>query len=230
MVCSCCNINKDLKHFRRYKDKRGYSVQRRQCYSCLAVKQKAREGKIAQPRAPKEEPEVLEVPGVTKKCCHCKEVLAVAYFYKSSLGTPFKTCKNCHNFLSAAKVKQNKKENGGSERVPNKPNIFADETQMDQTHQFLKLLGWSYNGLIWFKKDVKDESGKWLLFEEQPKKKRYGNCTGGRKKLAIHEKKEQIIKEFEDGYNAFYLADIYSCSHTSIRKLIRDYYDEKRSS
>jgi hypothetical protein len=173
----------------------------------------------------------VEVPNVTKKCPNCKQVLALAYFYKSSLGTPFKNCKKCNLALSAAKVKQNKKENGGSERVPNKVGVFSDETQMSQTHQFLKLLGWTHNDNgIWSKENVKDKNGKWLLFEEQPKKRRYANYNGGRKKLAIHHHKEQIVKEFEDGYNPFYLADIYSCSHTSIRKLIRDYYDEKRSS
>jgi len=229
MICIDCNIDKEDKHFRKYTDKRGYSVQRRQCFSCLAVRQKAREGKIAQPRPYIKEPEVLEVPGVTKKCAECKEVLAVAYYYKSHLGTHFKNCKKCHVTLATKANQQSVLDNGGSTRVPPKPNIFADDMQKSQTHQFLKLLGWSYNGKIWFKKGVKDETGKWLLFNEQPKKKRYANYNGGRKTLDVHNKKEEVIKNYEDGYNPYDLADIYKCSHTTIRKLIRDYYDEKRS-
>ena len=230
MVCTCCNIDKDLKHFRKYTDRDGHTIQRRQCYSCLAVKQRAREGKIAQPRPYIKQPEVLEVAGVTKKCAECKEVLAIAYFYRGTRGTPFKNCKKCNNLLSAAKVKQNKKENGGSERVPNKVGVFADEIQMSQTHQFLTLLGWTHNNNgVWSKENVKSETGKWLLFEEQPKKKRYANYNGGRKTLTVHQHKEEVVKNYEDGYSPNDLADIYSCSHTTIRKLINDYYDEKRS-
>ena len=228
MICIDCNIDKDLKHFRKYTDERGYTVQRRQCYSCLAVKQKAREGKIAQPRAYNKEPEVLEVAGVTKKCAECKEVLAVAHYYKSSLGTCFRFCKRCHVKITQDKVVANKIESGGSTRVPPKPNVFADDTQKSQTHQFLKLLGWSYNGTIWFKKNVKDETGKWLIFEEGPKKKKYANCSGGRKTLEVHKHKEEVVEKYEQGLTPFDIADIYKCSHTTIRKLIRDYYDERR--
>jgi hypothetical protein len=227
MVCIDCKIDKDDKHFRKYTDKRGYAVQRRQCYSCLAVRQKAREGKIAQPRAYKSQPEVLEVAGVTKKCENCKKVLPAADYYKSSLGKLFKYCKKCHVLLATKANQQSVLDNGGSSRVPPKCNIFADHVQREQTHQFLKLLGWSYNGKIWFKKNVKDETGKWLLFEEQPKRK--GHTKGGRKILAIHQQVDQIIKDYEEGINYFDLADIYKCSHTSIRKLIRNYYDEKRA-
>lgn len=229
MVCIDCKIDKDAKHFRSYTDKRGYAVQRRQCYSCLAVRQKAREGKIAQPRPYKSQPEVLEVAGVTKKCAECKEVLAVAFYYKSSLGTCFKYCKKCHVRLTQEKVVANKVESGGSTRVPPKPNTFADATQKSQTHQFLKLLGFSYTDGVWWKKGFKTKDKVWECFVETPKQKRKGNNTGGRKILAIHQQIDQIVKDYEEGINYFDLADIYKCSHTSIRKLIREYYDEKRA-
>ena len=228
MICIDCNIDKDLKHFRKYTDERGYTVQRRQCYSCLAVKQKAREGKIAQPRAYNKEPEVLEVAGVTKKCAECKEVLAVAHYYKSSLGTCFKFCKRCHVKITQDKVVANKIESGGSTRVPPKPNVFADETQKFQTHQFLKLLGWSYTDGVWWKKGFKTKDKVWECFVEADKQKRKGHSKGGRKVLLIYQQTEQIIKDHEEGINYFELANIYKCSHTSIRKLIRDYYDERR--
>jgi hypothetical protein len=229
MVCIDCNIDKDEKHFRKYTNPNGSLIQRRQCYSCLAVRQKAREGKIAQPRAYIKEPEVLEVAGVTKKCEECKQVLAVAYFYKSSLGSPFKNCKKCHVRLTQEKVVANKVESGGSTRVPPKCNIFADETQKSQTHQFLKLCGWSYTNGVWWKKGIKTAENKWERFVEVDKPKRTGHKKGGRKILAIHQQVEQIIKDYEKDINFFELAHIYKCSHTSIRKLIRDYYDEKRA-
>jgi len=229
MVCIDCNIDKDDKHFRRYINKQGYVIQRHQCFSCLNVRQRLREGKIAQPRAYKSQLELLEVKGVTKKCEECEKILPVADYYKSSLGKLFKYCKICHVAKANKANKTTQLENGGSTRVPVKCNVFADHVQKEQTHQFLKLLGWSYNGKIWFKNGIKDETGKWLLFEEQPKKKRYPNYSGGRKTLSVHQHKEEVVKKFEDGINCFELADIYKCSHTTIRKLIRDYYDEKRA-
>jgi len=228
MVCNDCKIDKDNKHFRKYTSKEGYVVQRRQCYSCLAVRQKAREGKIAQPRPYIKEPEVLEVAGVTKKCAECKRVLAVAFYYKSSLGTCFKNCKTCHVKLTQEKVISNKIARGGSDRVPPNPNVFADSEQKSQTHQFLKLLGWSYTDGVWWKKGFKTKDKVWECFVEVDKQKRIGHRKGGRKVLLIYQQVDQIIKNYEEGINFFDLADIYKCSHTSIRKLIRDYYDERR--
>ena len=228
MVCIDCKIDKVDKHFRSYTDKRGYKVKRRQCYSCLAVRQKAREGKIAQPRPYIKEPEALEVAGVTKKCAECKQVLAVAYYYKSSLGTCFKNCKTCHVRLTQEKVISNKIARGGSDRVPPNPNVFADSEQKSQTHQFLKLLGWSYTDGVWWKKGFKTKDKVWECFVEVDKQKRKGHRKGGRKVLLIYQQIDQIIKNYEEGINFFDLADIYKCSHTSIRKLIREYYDERR--
>jgi hypothetical protein len=228
MICIDCGIDKEDKHFRRYTNKEGYLIQRRQCYSCLNIRQKARNQKKVSVIASNDEPEVLEVKGVTKKCEECEKILPVADYYKSSLGTLFKYCKICHVAKANKANKTTQLENGGSTRVPVKCNVFADHVQREQTHQFLQLLGWSYNGSIWFKNGIKDETGKWLIFNETPKKKRYPNYTGGRKVLAVHEKKDEVVKKFEDGMNCFELADIYNCSHTTIRKLIRDYNDERR--
>jgi hypothetical protein len=101
--------------------------------------------------------------------------------------------------------------------------------QQEQTHQFLRLLGWSYTNGVWWKKGIKTAENVWEGFVETPKRKRIGHSNGGRKVLKIYTMTEQIIKEYEEGQDYFELAHIYNCSHTSIRKLIRDYYDEKRA-
>jgi hypothetical protein len=112
--------------------------------------------------------------------------------------------------------------------VPPNPNVFADSEQKSQTHQFLKLLGWSYTDGVWWKKGFKTVDKVWECFVEVDKQKRIGHRKGGRKVLLIYQQVDQIIKNHEEGLNFFDLADIYKCSHTSIRKLIRDYYDERR--
>lgn len=227
MICIDCGIDKEDKHFRSYVNKQGYRIQRHQCYSCLYNKQRARIQKKVAVIASNDEPEVLEVAGVTKKCAECKKVLPAADYYKSSRGTLFKYCKPCHVEKANEGNRQYKIDNGGSTRVPVKCNVFADHVQQEQTHQFLRLLGWSYNGSIWFKKGIKDETGKWLIFDETPKKKRIGHRNVP-KRLIIYQKVDEIIKKHEEGINFFELADIYNCSHTTIRRLIRDYYDERR--
>jgi len=176
---------------------------------------------------PNEEPEVLEVQGVSKKCPECKKVLPASDYYKSHLGTLFKYCKKCHVTITNNANRQSKLDNGGSTRVPVKCNVFADHVQKEQTHQFLQLLGFSYTNGVWWKKGFKTADKVWECFNETPKKKRVGHSNGGRKVLKIHTMKEQIIKEYEEGKGYFELADIYNCSHTTIRALIRDYYDEK---
>jgi hypothetical protein len=228
MICIDCKIDKEDKHFRTYTNKYGNKIHRHQCYSCLAVRQRAREGKIAQPRVYIKEPEALEIEGVTKKCCLCEKVLSLDDFYKGIRGTPFKSCKKCHVSSATKANQQSVLDNGGSTRVPVKPNVFADHVQQDQTHQFLRLLGWSYTDGVWWKKGIKTAEKVWEGFVETPKLKRKGHTKGGRKTLAIHQQVDQIIKDYEEGGDYFKLAGIYKCSHTSIRKLIRDYYDERR--
>jgi hypothetical protein len=193
------------------------------------MRQRVRNEKKVAVLVSNEEPEVLEVQGITKKCAECKKVLPAAYFYKSHLGTLFKYCRKCHVQISNKANYQSKLENGGSTRVPVKPNVYADHVQEEQTHQFLKLCGWSYTNGVWWKKGFKTADKVWECFTETDTKKKIGHTKGGRKTLTIYENTEQIIKDFEEGLNYFDLAYIYKCSHTSIRKLIRDYYDEKRA-
>jgi hypothetical protein len=227
MICIDCKIDKDDKHFRKYINKDGYSIQRHQCYSCLYIKQRARNEKKVAVLVSNEEPEILEVKGVTKKCAECEKVLPADDYYKSPLGTLFKYCKKCHVNKANEGNRNYRINNGGSTRVPVKPNVFADHVQQEQTHQFLQLLGWSFTDGVWWKEGIKTKDKVWECFNEKYKKKRVGHSNGGRKVLKIYTMKEQIIKEYEDGKGFFELADIYNCSHTTIRALVKDYYDKK---
>jgi len=229
MVCIDCKIDKEDKHFRKYINKDGYSIQRHQCYSCLYNKQRLRNEKKVAVLVSNEEPEVLEVQDATKKCAECKKVLPADDFYKSPLGTLFKYCKKCHVEKANEGNRQYRINNGGSTRVPVRCNVFADHVQKEQTHQFLELLGFSYTNGVWWKKGFKTADKVWECFTETGKKKKIGHTNGGRKLLAVHQQMEQLIKDYEEGLNYFDLAYIYKCSHTSIRKLIKEYYDEKRA-
>jgi hypothetical protein len=78
-------------------------------------------------------------------------------------------CKRC--LLDRDRVKRRNKtiSNGGSERVPQKPNTWADETQMEQTQQFLVLLGYKQNkeNNVWYKLPWKTKDAEFPLMEKQ---------------------------------------------------------------
>jgi len=77
-------------------------------------------------------------------------------------------CKRC--LLDRDRVKRKNKviEKGGSDRVPQKPNTWADETQMEQTHQFLEILGYKQNkeNNVWYKLPWKTKDAEFPLIEK----------------------------------------------------------------
>ena len=93
----------------------------------------------------------------------------------------------------------------------------------------MELMGWTYNDNgVWSREGIKDKNKVWVNIDEKNKKKKGGNRSGGRKRLSIHSKIDDVMRDYKNGNDFFELADIYECSHTTIRKLIKDYLDEKK--
>jgi len=161
-------------------------------------------------------------------CADCNIVLPMVRFYKSTLGKPFKICKDCHRKKASSKIKENKRLSGGSETVLYSPDCWVDVYQKKQTHQFLELCGWTFTDGVWWKEGIKDKNKKWVNVTPNKKKKVIVRGTKGKTKLVIYENRDLIVKQYESGKNYNDLADIYNCSHTSIRYLIRSFYDERR--
>lgn len=122
--------------------------------------------------------------------------------------------------------------NGGSERIPVKPNKYLDEFQKAQTFLVLERLGWVFNEDtgIWSKDGVKDKFGTWLNIIPQPRTKNRPNGIIVRKKHGVHKYIKEIVQQIEEGVSTYDLAYIYCCSNTTIRTIVNDYYREKRSS
>lgn len=246
-VCTKCFIDKPQEeYYKEVRKENGRTYYKKYCLDCFRKqsrdwKLKNRLSKkkmievpiqeeIIQPVVPELQPEVLEIPEGYKKCSDCNEVKPFDDFYKSNLNKLYKNCKICYVRKNRAAVLENQKQNGGSERVPYYPNDYADEYQKEQTFWLLKLLGWTYNDNgVWSKEGIKDKDKKWYIFKEGPKrpKKRTGNNTG-RKFATVHKHTEELILKHKEGIDFYELGNIYGCSHTTIRKIVKKYYDEKR--
>ena len=98
-----------------------------------------------------------------KVCNGCGEELFDDQYYSFRN----KICKNCLLIKDRKKRLSKRELNGGSERVPQKPNDWADEFQMKQTHQFLELIGYKQNkeNNIWYKLPWKTEDAQFPLIE-----------------------------------------------------------------
>jgi hypothetical protein len=174
------------------------------------------------------EEEQVSVPFGYQICSDCNIALPMIRFYKSSLGNAFRICKDCHRNKASSKIKENKILSGGSERVMHRPDCWVDVHQKNQTHQFLELCGWTFTNGVWWKEGIKDKNKKFVKVIPDKKKKVIVRGTKGKTKLAIYDKRDLIVQQYESGMNYYDLADIYKCSHTSIRHLIRSFYDERR--
>lgn len=164
----------------------------------------------------------------TKFCVHCKEDVPVTGFYEANLKAPGSPCISCRRKQYEQKKYNQIMENGGSERVPPKPNVYTDQFQKAQTFMILEMLGWTYNDNgVWSKEGVKSADNVWVNIIPQPKRKRANAGLPIKKKHGVHNYIPQIIKQKEDGMTYADLAYIYDCSHTTIRMIVNKYYREK---
>lgn len=180
-----------------------------------------------------EEIERLDADVEYKVCCDCDELKHREEFYVSKYGKLFKCCRVCY----AAKFSNKVMENGGSARVPVFPDHYADSVQKGQLFQFMELCGWTYSeGVdgaigVWWKDGIKNKLNQW------------NNIVGTKKKSKPKPTRKALATKFDELYKqineiAFKrskgtsfadLADIYNCSHTTIRTVYRKYEDEKRT-
>jgi Mor family transcriptional regulator len=242
-VCNKCFIDKPQQEY--YKEFRwGKFYYKKYCLDCFRKQARdwklrnklkkeqlielPQQEKIIQPEVPELQPEVLHVQDGYKKCGTCEITKSKEDFYHSPKGTPFKNCKDCHVKNYKEKIVENNKDKGGSERVPYYPNQYADKYQKQQTFWVMELMGWTYNDNgVWSKEGIKDKNKVWKNLIETKRKIKYPNYRGGRKILPVYNKIEEVIKDYNDGNDFYELADIYECSHTTIRKLVKEYYDGK---
>lgn len=173
---------------------------------------------------------MLEEIVPTKYCPGCKKEIPMTGYYKSNANAG-RYCISCLRKNYEEKKYKEIMSNGGSERISPKPNTYVDEFQKAQTFMVLERLGWIYNDNgVWSKEGVKDKDNNWVDIIPQPKVKRRPTGVLIKKKHGVHKYIDKIIQQREEEKMTYAdLADIYDCSHTTIRMIVSKYYNEKKT-
>jgi len=165
-VCNKCNIEKPIdQYFKETRKDNGRTYIKRYCNDCF--KKQSRDWKRNNKEKIKQNSlnrTILKNGG--KKCSVCNELkLPDEYYANRTL------CKECVKHIERekdrvereARDRQRELDGISNKRVPNKAGDFADEIQRKSTHEFLTLLGWSYNpdNNLFYKEPIKSATGLW---------------------------------------------------------------------
>jgi hypothetical protein len=239
-ICEKCKVEQDDKeYYSYYHSVRKKIYTRLVCLSC--TRQQARENKsklrqqkqtleqvpqqekIIQPVVQESQQEVLEGQ---RRCKDCNEIKNMNEFYVNRF-----QCIVCVREKEATYRRkeslQRRMENGGSERIPQTPGVYADEYQEAQVSQFLKVLGWKLNpNGVWSKKGFKDENKKFLKPIKKYKKENNGNYKGS-ERSPIYLKRNELLELRETGMTYIKIGNIYGISPATVMRIIKDNYDKK---
>ena len=234
-ICNKCkNEREDNQYETYFHSTRGKHYTRKICSHCM------REGCRLHKRNKKLEkqiPQQIPVPVIpddnTKQCSTCMEYKTLDNYYLSHSGKPVKMCKVCYKKYHRDKVEHKFKENGGKDHYYKDPDRYTTQEQRDQVFMVMETLSWTYKDGVWLKKGVKEIiNGNivWLNINPIVKKERKTRQTNmGRKiKSGVWNNTDKIVKFIEEGYTYFDVADIFDCSHTTIRSVVSRYRNEKK--
>lgn len=224
-ICSNCNEEREDNQYYTYWHSTQQKYRTRKiCDVC--TRQQKKEYKLKR----KNKDIIVEAPVPTKYCTHCKKDIPITSFYEGHLKYPGSPCSSCIRKQNEQKRYEKIMENGGSERVSQKPNTYVDEFQKAQTFMVLERLGWIYNDNgVWSKEGVKTADNVWLNIPTEKKTVRRPTGIIVKKKHGVHNYINKIIEQKEAGMTYYDLADIYCCSHTTIRAIVNNYYREKKN-
>jgi hypothetical protein len=176
---------------------------------------------------------MLEIPDNHKLCSDCNEYKPLDQYYLSHAGNPVKKCKTCYKKYHRDKVEHKFKENGGTNHYYMDCDRYTTQEQKDQVFMVMEVLGWTYTDGVWLKKGIKeliDGNIVWLNITPTVKKERKTRQVNmGRKiKSGVWNNIDKIVKLIEEGYTYFDVADVFDCSHTTIRTVVSRYRNEKK--
>jgi len=236
MICRKCNIDKPVDQYDTY----FHSTQkknrtRKYCNTCfIEQKRKYRESirmkKITQPVSP--EPATIDYSNNPDYylCVGCNQYkLLLVDYYLHRGGKPItKRCKVCQKIQDQQRADESRRENGGSMMVPQKPNIYFDDYQRQNTFELMELMGYLYDeGTgIWHKpgwKEIINGKPVFVVIKEKMKNKP--------KKIKSRIMNEEILQKMIElrkrKLTYVQIADKLNLSDTTVRKYLVEYGEDR---
>jgi hypothetical protein len=209
--CSKCDLEKeDNQFYTYYHSTQGKNRTRKICNECIA-KQKAEYKQRLRVEKPQpiviEEPIEFIPPDDYQYCQDCDQWLPKTDFYKRLKCR----CIKCELKKDSLGRAEKRAENGGSAKVWTKPNTYVDIHQKEQTFEFMKAVGYTFNeeNGIWYKLPWKDKDGNFPLLDTYGRKsKKRGKHTRRSKHDITQEEKDDVIRLFTDGHTTKQITEI----------------------
>lgn len=128
-----------------------------------------------------------------RECSQCKQLKSPEDYYERNKVR----CKQCILDNDNRRRRLQYEQKGGSDRVPIKPNTYADEIQKQQTFQLMLSFGYTYNeeNGIWYKEPWKTRDGKFPLLGKTVKRRR--NIPKGQKRKRVKRTPEDKQKVYD---------------------------------
>jgi hypothetical protein len=167
---------------------------------------------------------VILNPRVCTRCNETKNSMTDFYINRHQCIT---CVREYENKTRRKKDEERKINNGGSERVKQRPGDYADEYQEGQVTEFLTLLGWVLNeNGVWSKDGFKDKDKKWEIPIKKYKRLNNSHCKGS-ERSPVYLKRDELVKLREGGMTYQKICDIYGISPATVLRIIKDKYDKK---
>lgn len=159
---------------------------------------------------------------LSKFCNYCQTEKDIDDFFSIN-GRIRPYCSPCSKIYNKKKHQQEVIKNGGSPRVPHKPNKYIDKTQKEQTFQFMKLCGWQFNeeNGIWWKENIKTKEGEFLNIVKHKIRKYHKNNK-------FNDDEIKLIAEFfyNNNQNKRKTRDHYKISQPTLDKYLKSYFEK----
>ncbi len=230
MICRKCNLDKPLDQYGTYFHSTQQKMRiRKYCKSCYKEqkrlwKESIKELKITQPVSP--EPATIDYSNNPDYylCIDCKEwkLLMVDFYLHKGLKPITKRCKDCQRISDQKDADEYKKENGGSLMVPQKPNVYFDKYQKENTFILMGIMGYLYDEDtgIWWKPGVKE------IVDGKPKFLKVKKHKTKRLRVVNPELWKQMVELRNRNLTYVQIADKLNLSDTTVRKYLVEYGED----
>ena len=208
MRCTVCDKDKEINQFQTYWHSTQNKMRRRkQCTECYYNN-----------RLKRKNPDKYYSNNPNyHKCNTCAEWKVIDDFYQKLTGKIYSNrCRVCTKILDDKERDERLLDTCGGDRIPMKPNVYANKIQKECTFDMMKLLGYTFDEAtgVWVKPGYKEIKDGKIIFPT------LNLIRGGRRKTSPT-KLHRMITLREEGLSYEKIGEILGMSDTTVYKQIR---------